>query len=334
MTENASSRIFKVGLTRDLRNADGSPTFGAGPLALLENEPNIEWEFLPELVDEITPVLMASYDAIFVSRPRVPASAVSRKDRRVRIIARNGVGYDSVDVQALEQAGVITTNTPIAIRRPVAVAALTFILALAGRLVEKDRITRTGRWAERSAMNGVGLTTRTVGVIGAGGIGREFLTLTRSFGWKMLASDPFVDEASIAALGASKVPLETLLAESDFVVALVPLSEATRHIINAESLTLMKPTAYLVNMARGGLCDESALIEALKSGGIAGAGLDVFETEPIAPDNPLLQMDNVLVTPHSLCWTDECIDAMAREGLGSIVDVAKGRTPQSVVRSS
>jgi D-3-phosphoglycerate dehydrogenase len=334
MTEKASSRMFKVGLTRDLRNAEGNPTFGRGPLALLDSEPSIEWEFLPELVEEITPDLMASYDAIFVSRPRVPANAVSREDCRVRVIARNGVGFDGVDVRALEQAGVITTNTPIAIRRPVAVAALTFILALAGRLVAKDRITRTGRWAERSAMNGLGLTTRTVGVIGVGGIGREFLTLARPFGWRMLASDPFVDEASVAALAATKVTLETLLAESDFVVVLVPLSETTRHMINAERLALMKPTAYLINMARGALCDEPALIAALQSGGIAGAGLDVFEKEPIAPDNPLLQMDNVLVTPHSLCWTDECIDAMAREGLSSIVDVANGRTPKSVVRPS
>lgn len=331
MTQHPLPR-FKVGLTRDLRDSQGNPTFGSAPLALLDADPRIDWEFLPDLVDEITPDLMAQYDAIFVNKPRVSARAVSRDDCRVRIIARNGVGFDGVDVKALSAKGVLTTNTPLAIRRPVAVAALTFIFALASRLMAKDRLTRSGRWAERASMNGLGLTTRTLGVIGVGGIGRELLSLARPFGWRMLAADPFVDEGTVAASGAQRVPLETLLAESDFVVVLVPLSPDTRHIINAERLAMMKPTAFLVNMARGALCDEAALIAALQDGVIAGAGLDVFEQEPVSPDNPLLKMDKVLVTPHSLCWTDECLDAMAREGLGCIVDLANGRTPKSVVR--
>jgi D-3-phosphoglycerate dehydrogenase len=322
---------FRVGLTRDLLTPAGGPSFGTGPLQVLAGNPDIEWEYLPEAVDEITPDIVARYDGLYVNSPRVPGTAFARPHRRVRIVARHGVGYDSVDVQALAAHGVLTTNTPIAVRRPVAVAALTMILALAGRLFQKDRLTRSGRWHERTAHMGQGLTTRTLGVLGAGGIGRELLALARPFGWRMLAADPFVDAGVVEKLGASKVSIDTLLAESDFVVAAVLLDARTRHLMNAQRFAQMKRSACFVNLARGPVADERALIEALRSGSIAGAGLDVFEQEPIAPDNPLLAMDNVILTPHALCWTDECFDAIAREGLGCLVDFSLGRRPASVV---
>ena len=322
---------FRVGLTRDLLTRDGEPSFGRGPLAQLDGDPRIEWEFLPQALDEITPDIMARYDGLYVNTPRVSAASVARADRRVKIVSRHGVGYDAVDVGALAAQGVIATNTPVAVRRPVAVAALTFIFALAGRLIEKDRLTRAGRWNERTSHMGLGLTTRTLGVIGAGGIGRELLALARPFGWRMLAADPYVDPAPLAALGAECVPLERLLRESDFVVATVLLNRETRHLMNAARFAQMKRSAYFINLSRGPIADEGALIAARKGGAIAGAGLDVFEQEPVAPDNPLLAMDNVLVTPHALCWTDECFDAIAREGLACIADFANGRTPNSVI---
>ncbi len=322
---------FRLGLTRDLLTPAGEPSFGAGALEVLAGNPEIEWEYLPESVAAITPEIAARYDGLYVNSPRVDRAAVSRADRRVRIVARHGVGYDSVDVQALAEYGVIVTNTPTAVRRPVAVAALTMILALAGRLFAKDRLTRAGQWNERTGFMGLGLTTRTVGVIGAGGIGREFLALARPFGWRMLAADPFVDARTVAELGAELVPLERLLRESDFVVASVLLNESTRHLMNAERFALMKRSAFFVNMARGPIADEKALIAALRDGVIAGAGIDVFEQEPVAPDNPLLAMDNVIVTPHALCWTDECFDQIAREGLAAVVDFSLGRRPKTVV---
>ncbi|MGE3926851.1 MAG: NAD(P)-dependent oxidoreductase, partial [Lautropia sp.] len=303
-----------------------------GPLELLDSDPRIEWEYLPESVTEITPAIMARYDGLYVNTPKVTAASVAGPDLRVKVVARHGVGYDSVDVPALAAKGVTATNTPIAIRRPVAVAALTFIFAFAGRLFEKDRLTRAGRWDERTSYMGRGLTTRTLGVIGAGGIGRELLALARPFGWTMLAADPFVDDAAVAAVGARRVPLDELLARSDFVVATVLLNDQTRHLMNAEKFAKMKRSAFFVNLSRGPICDEPALTAALADGTIAGAGLDVFEQEPVDPANPLLKMDNVIVTPHALCWTDECFDAIAREGLGCIVDVANGRTPKSVIR--
>jgi phosphoglycerate dehydrogenase-like enzyme len=331
---DAARERFRVGLTRDLLTPSGEPSFGRGPLALLDAEPHIEWEYLPDALDEITPDAMARYDGLYVNSPRVGAACVARADRRVRIVSRHGVGYDSVDVGALAAKGVIVTNTPVAVRRPVAVAALTLIFALAGRLIEKDRLTRSGRWHERTGHMGLGLTTRTLGLIGAGGIGRELLALARPFGWKMLVADPYVDAAAMQALGAERVPLEQLLRDADFVVATVLLNRATHHLMNAERFAQMKRSAYFINLSRGPIADEPALIAALQNGTIAGAGLDVFEQEPVARDNPLLTMGNAIVTPHALCWTDECFDAIAREGLGSIVDFANGRTPKSVVQAS
>lgn len=326
-----TTKTFRVGLTRDLLTPAGRPSFGDGALEVLARNPAIEWEYLPESVAEITPDIMARYDGLYVNSPRVTRESVARDDCRARIVARHGVGYDSVDIKAMAARGIVTTNTPVAVRRPVAVAALTQIFALAGRLFAKDRLTREGRWNERTAHMGLGLTTRTLGVIGAGGIGREFLALARPFGWRMLATDPHVDASVIEGLGASKVSLEALLEQADFVVAMVLLDDSTRHMMNAGCFALMKPTAFFVNIARGPIADEAALIDALRRGTIAGAAIDVFEQEPAAPDNPLFGMDNVIVTPHALCWTDECFDAIAREGLGCIADFSLGRRPASVV---
>lgn len=322
---------FKLGLSKDLLDASGNPSFGSGPMEILDKEAGIEYEFLPESVSEITPDIMASYDGLYVNSPQVTAHSVSRADCRVKIVARHGVGYDSVDVKALADKGIITTNTPVAVRRPVAVAALTFVFALAGRLITKDKLTREGRWHQRTSHMGLGLTTRTLGVIGAGGIGQELLALAKPFGWRMLASDPHVATSRIEALGADHVSTETLLSQSDFVVCSLILNAQTRHFLNAKRLALMKKQAYLINMARGPVIDEVALIHALQSGALAGAALDVFEQEPVAHDNPLLKMENVLLTPHSLCWTDECFDHIAREGLGCVVSFANGRMPLSIV---
>ncbi len=322
---------FRLGLTRDLLTPAGAPSFGEGALEVLARNRAIEWEYLPESVAEVTPEIMARYDGLYVNSPRVTAASVARDDRRVRIVARHGVGFDSVDVKALAAHGVVTTNTPVAVRRPVAVAALTMIFALAGKLFVKDRLTREGRWNERTAHMGLGLTTRTLGVLGAGGIGREFLALARPFGWRMLVADPFVATKVVEELGASRVALEQMLAQSDFVVAMVLLDERTRHLMDAAAFATMKRSAYFVNMARGPVADEIALIAALRDGVIAGAGLDVFEQEPIAADNPLLAMDNVILAPHSLCWTDECFDQIAREGLCCVVDFSLGKRPASVV---
>ena len=322
---------FRVGLTRDILDSRGEPAFGPAALQILDAAEHLEWEYLPELTREITADHAARYDALYVNIPRVPGTAVSREDRRLRVVARHGVGFDSVDVEAMTRAGIVVTNTPSSMPRPVATVALTFVLALAGKLMLKDRLTRTGRWNDRMDHMGSGLTGRTLGVVGAGRIGKELLRMARVLDVALLAADPNVDAIELEYLGARKVGLDTLVAQADYVVVCCALDSTTRHLVGAAQFAAMKPTAYFINVARGPIVDEAALIGALRRGAIAGAALDVFEQEPVDADNPLLAMDNVIVTPHSLCWTDECFHHMAATGLASIVDALAGRRPPFIV---
>ncbi|HWA80617.1 MAG TPA: NAD(P)-dependent oxidoreductase [Acetobacteraceae bacterium] len=319
---------FRVGLTRDLLTGSGAPAFGDAALGALGA---FAREWVAEDVSEITPEIAARYDALCVNMPRVTAASVGRQDCRLRIVARHGVGYDSVDVPALTQAGIVLTNTPVAVRRPVATIAITYVLALAQKLLVKDRLTRSGGWNRRTDHMGRGLTKKCLGIVGAGSIGRETIRLARAFDMRILAADPYVEAAAVEALGAEKVLLELLMAEADFVLITCILNEETRHLIGAKEIALMKPTAYLINVARGPIVDEAALIAALSAGRIAGAGLDVFEREPVDPANPLLAMENTLVTPHALCWTDECFDAIATSALSDIEAALSGRRPRFVV---
>jgi len=155
--------------------------------------------------------------------------------------------------------------------------------------------------------------------------------MARTFDLKLIAADPNVDTVELGYVGARKVDMDTLLATADFVVVACLLDPSTRHLVGAPQLAKMRPDAYFINVARGPIVDEPALIAALQAGKIAGAAVDVFEQEPVDPANPLLAMENVIVTPHSLCWTDECFHNMASTGLASIVDALAGKRPQFVV---
>jgi D-3-phosphoglycerate dehydrogenase len=331
--DSTADGAFRVGLTRDLLTSSGAPSFGHEPLEILDRSPTpLVWEYLPERVDEITPEIAARYDALYVNSLKVTAASLGRDDCRVRIVARHGVGYDTVDLAAATRAGVVVTNTPEAVRRPVATMAITFVLALAQKLPTKDRLTRAGRWNERTDHMGMGLTGRTLGVIGAGSIGRETMRLARVFDMRLVAADPYADAAALhRELGAELVGLGSLFERADFVVVACLLNEETRHLVNADRFGRMKRSAYLINVARGPIVDEAALIATLRAGRIAGAALDVFEQEPVDPANPLLGMENVIVTPHALCWTDECFGNIARSGLTGIVEALAGRQPRFVV---
>jgi len=321
---------FKVGVFSDLRNSRGEPIFGRKPLEVL-NQPGLEWEWIEGDYPEITPEIAAKYDALHINLQRVTEASVSRPDRRVKIIARNGVGYDTVDVAACTRNGVLVTNTPLAVRRPVAVAALTLVFALAGRLFEKDELVRTNRWNDRNDFMGYGLTTRTLGLVGAGSIGQEIIRLARPFFGRIIATDPYVDAGAIKELGAELLPFDDVMRQSDFVVVCCLLSSETRHLINARAFSLMKRTAFFVNVGRGPIHNEAALVEALQTGQIAGAALDVTELEPLPSDSPLIRLKNTILTPHALCWTDECFEDIATTALTSIVDVMNGRRPKHLV---
>jgi len=321
---------FKVGVSADLFDARGEPTFGREPLSLLDS---LSWEKLPVGLREITPDHAATYDALYLNSQKVASSAVERADLRLKLISRHGVGYDAIDIPAMTKAGVLVSNTPDAVRRPVATISLLLILALSHRLYTKDRLTREGRWNERVEHMGTGLTGRTLGVVGAGGIGKELLKMARVFDLRLLATDPYVDFATIESLGARKVTLDELMTQSDFVVVTCLLNEETRKLIGARQLALMKPTSYLINVARGPIVDEQALYDTLASRKIAGAGLDVFEEEPTPASNPLLKLDNVIVSPHSLAWTDELFSNIARTAIGALLTVASGHRPDFLVNA-
>jgi D-3-phosphoglycerate dehydrogenase len=321
---------FRVGITRDNIGPDGKPIFAESAFRILQDA-GIDYEFLPQLEPELTPGTAAKYDALAVMLAQVTRKTVSGADRRLKLIARFGVGYDTVNVPACTDHGVILCISPDGVRRPVATSALTFMLMLAQRVLIKDRLTRAGRWAERVSHMGTGLSGRVLGSIGVGNIGAELFRLAAPFGMRHLACDPYVTGESVAPLGVKLVDLDSLFRESDFLCVNCPLNDETRRLVGARQFALMKPTAYFINTARGPIVDEAALYQALSTGRIAGAGIDVFEQEPVAPGNPLLRLDNVVVTPHHICLTDECINTVAASVFGACRDLAAGRVPKNVV---
>ena len=321
---------FRVGITPDVLKTDQVPIFGNEVLGLLDN-PAIEWEYMDQDAAEITPAHAARYDAICAMTTRVTANSLAGRDRRLKLIARFGVGYDSIDVAACSKAGVLLTIAPDGVRRPVATSALTFVLMLAQKVLTKDRLTRAGRWGEKMDHIGTGLTGRTLGSIGIGNIGAELFRLAKPLDMVFIAHDPAADPAVAKELGVRLVDLDTLFRESDFLTVNCPLSEKTRGLVSARLLALMKPSADLINTARGPIVDEKALYAALVNGGIAGAGLDVFEEEPAAASNPIFTLDNVIVTPHGICFTDECMRRLAESAFRATLEVAAGRKPPYIV---
>jgi phosphoglycerate dehydrogenase-like enzyme len=228
---------------------------------------------------------------------------------------------------------VAVTNTPAGVRRPVATAILALVLAVTGRLTVKERLARQGPagWAQVTRHNGVGLTGKTVGTLGLGNIARDMVRLMTPLDVRFLAHDPYANAAAAATLNVELVGIEDLFRRSDILCVNTPLTPETRRLVSAGLIALMKPTAYLINTARGGVVDQAALTAALREGRIAGAGLDVFEKEPLPADDPILQLDNVVVTPHALCWTDELYAGCGRECLGYVVDVMEGRVPAALL---
>lgn len=320
---------FRIGISRDSITANGT-IFGDQAFEVLK-DPAVEWEFLPEKVAEIPPEYAATYDAICLMSARVTPKTLSGADRKVKLIARFGVGYDTVDVPACTANGVLLTITPDGVRRPVAASVIGFVLALAHRMFLKDKLTREGRWAEKGNYLGSGLMGRTLGVVGVGNIGREIFKLAQPFGMKLLGCDPNIAQSSVASLGVTMVDKDTLLRQSDYISINTLLDDKTRGLIGAREFGLMKPSAYFINTARGPVVVESALIDALKNNRIAGAAIDVFEQEPVSPDNALLKMDNVIVAPHAICHTDECMSLLGQSAFKAAVELAHGRKPHLIV---
>jgi D-3-phosphoglycerate dehydrogenase len=323
--------VFRIGYARSFLRPDGAVGFGDIGMDLLDDVPGVAHEFLPEAAAELRPDQVQDYDALVLLGERVTPATLAGVDR-LAVIARFGVGYDTIDVPACTAAGVALTITPDGVRRTMATTILAFLLALSHRLLEKDRQTRAGvGFSKRLETMGHGLNGKLVGSIGVGNIAREFFRIARPLDLRFQGNDPYIRQEDVAELGVRLVDLETLLRTSDLVLVNCPLTAETHHLLNAERLAMMKPTAFLISTARGPIVDQAALTEVLRARRIAGAAMDVFETEPVDPDDPILALDNVIVTPHGLCWTDEFAYLTGRSCIESMLAVATGQAPRYVV---
>lgn len=328
-------RLLRLGISRDFLAADGTSTIDPQALAVLQAVPGLEVELLPQpALAPITREDLLRHDALMIKRNPVEAAlfdGLAPGQLRLRLLARNGVGIDHIAMDACTGAGVMVCTTPDAVARPVASSIMAMMLAFSHRLFPRDRATRAGRWSERSNRTGMALTGRTLGVVGLGNIGLELLRLAMPWEMRHLGSTPRPDLARYDGLRVEPVPLERLLAESDFVVLCCPLNARTRGLIDANALARMQGHAVLINTARGEVVDEDALVDALRSGRIGGAGIDVFAQEPPARDNPLFALETVILGSHNLALTDELNSKANRSCADAVGLLAGARYPPNLV---
>jgi D-3-phosphoglycerate dehydrogenase len=250
---------------------------------------------------------------------------------RLQIVSRHGVGYDNVDVEACTRRGIVVSITESANAQAVSEHAFACMLALANRIVAANASMRQGKW-DRAGLVGLELGGKVLGIFGLGRIGSKVAKQARAFDMEVITCDPYIGEDRASQFGAELVEAATLLERADFITVHVPLSPETRHLIGASELERMKSTAYLVNTARGGIVDEAAICAALDSGSIAGAALDVFEEEPVPPNHPLFQLDNLLLcSPHVSGQTAESMVRMSVDAAENILRVLRGEPPSFAV---
>jgi len=322
---------FRVGLSADFLDERRQLIFPDIGLGLLEGQPGLEYEFLSDYRPEYAPEQISDYDVLISLKPRVTANSL-RGVERLCAVGRCGVGYDNVDLAACTERDIAVYITPQGVVRPMAESIVLFVLALSHNLVRKDRMVREGRWVESTRALGREPRDRVVGSVGFGNIAREAFRLLRAFGVaRFLVFDPYVGPDSARDVGAEPVSFEDVFRQSDYVLVNCPLTSETRRLVGTEQLALMKPTAFLINTARGPIVDEAALIQALRDRRIAGAALDVFEAEPLPAGSPILELENVILTSHSVGWTEELFRDMGRIDCQGALAVMRGEAPASVV---
>ncbi|MHB8969863.1 MAG: NAD(P)-dependent oxidoreductase [Pirellulaceae bacterium] len=327
----SADKKFVVALTADFFGPDGSPKYRDLGLSIFEGQSQIARRTLAEHRPQLGCDQLGDAHGVIVLTPAVTAETVSQSENLLAI-GRFGVGYDAVDVAACTAADVVVFITAGAVDRSVAEATVGWMIAITHHMRIKDQLVRTGQWDERSRYMGGELRDRVMGVIGLGGIARATLELLSGFGMRQpLACDPLIPAAEAARLGVRLVTLDELLREADFVSIHCPLTEQTRGMIGARELALMKPEAYLINTARGNIVDEDALYQALASRQIAGAAIDCFAQEPVKSPHRLGELDNVLLAPHSIAWTNELFRDIGRAVCQGMVDLSLGRRPKGVV---
>ncbi len=319
---------FRIGVSSDFQTS-APDTIEPVLARMIDPLSHIEWDYHDSPVDApVQPAAITHFDGIIALASRYDATSFSGNER-LSCIARWGVGYDRIDTAALTANHVLLAIAVDAVRKPVAEAILTLMLALAKKLPAKDRLVRAGRWDLKTQTSGLGMSGKTVGSVGVGNIGGEMFRLLAPFDLgRRIAYDPYIDPERAESLDVELVGLETVFRESDFVTVNCPLNDETQGFINARLLSFMKPTAYFINTARGPIVNQADLVAALQSGVIAGAGLDVVEPEPLPVDHPLIHMDNVILSPHALAWTDDLYEMNGTIACESLLAVFRGEIPR------
>jgi phosphoglycerate dehydrogenase-like enzyme len=338
------AKTFRVALTGDFLDESGRPAYGDLGLPLWNDEPSIRHHFLADQAPrddaeywrnlysmEVEPQHLADIEGLIVLRPYVTERTFANGAGSLLAIGRSGAGYDKIDVAACTANDVVLFNAPHGLHHATASSALLFMLALVKRLPEQDRVARTGDWRQQPRIMGSELLGRTLGIVGLGNSGRELARLVAPFEMTVLAYSTHVDAAQAAEAGVRLVPLDELMQTSDFVSLHSRLTPESRGMIGAKQLALMNPTAFFVNVARGELVDQAALVELLRQRRIAGAALDVFEHEPLPADDPLVGLDNVILTPHWNASTSDVWRATGRAMALGMLRVARGELPENVV---
>ncbi len=299
---------------------------------------NIEFTACQLKFAPIEDVVAATRDADVVVVNMVPITRpLVETWTRCRTVIRHGVGYDNVDLEALNDAGIPLCYIPDYCMEEVAEQAIALLFACARRVVSSGKVlaesAAAGRWDFKDAIPIFRMAGQKLGILGCGRIGSRVYEKLKSFGFEFLICDPYLKKERKRKLGIETVDKETLFRESDLITIHTPLNAETRYIVNRETLSLMKPTAYLVNTARGGMVDSAALAEALREHKIAGAAIDVYETEPPKPDYPLFGLPNAILTPH-LSWYSEDSGIRIRElVLLEIERAVQGLPPRYIANS-
>jgi D-3-phosphoglycerate dehydrogenase len=274
--------------------------------------------------------IIENYDALIVrSRTKVTRDVIDRA-KNLKIIGRAGVGVDNIDVDYATEKGIVVVNAPGGNTVSAAEHTLALMFAVARKIPQADKSVKEGKW-ERKKFMGVELRGKTIGIIGLGRIGYEVAKRVRALEMKILAYDPYISEDRARSVGAKLVSLEELLRQSDFITIHVPKTKETEKMISYKEFEMMKDGVYIINAARGGIVDEKALYEALKSGKVAGAALDVYEKEPPDKDNPLLKLENVVTTPHIGASTKEAQMIVGMTIAQEIVNFFKGLPVRNAV---
>jgi phosphoglycerate dehydrogenase-like enzyme len=337
--------LFRVALTGDFLNEAGAVAYGGAGLDLLSSHDDVRWQFISDLAPraaepdywkrlyslEVRPEHIANVDGLIVLRPWVKKSTFALGAGDLFVIGRSGAGYDKIDLNACTEHGVAVFNAPLALNHSTASSALLFMLALAKRLFQQDRVTRAGRWDRQAEVLGSEIFGRNLGIVGLGHSGRELVRLVAPFQMNVVSYSPHSDPEQARKLGVRLVTLEDLMRQSDFVSLHCRLTVATRGLITAGVLALMRPSAYFINVARGELVDQEALTAALADGKIAGAGLDVFDVEPLPIGDPLSALENVILTPHWSASTSDVWIATGNAMARGMLKAASGQAPENVV---